>query len=293
MNLNDALILLNIDINDFKKYTLVELKQKYRIQALKHHPDKNMNSEESTNHFKKINEAYEKLTCILSSNDNSESNVYNGLFDILYKYLSFNGNKEIRDILLNDIYTWLNNSSLDLLKNVDKETLMELYNYLKIKKYSNTNVMDIIENVLKDKMKNDKLVYLNPSLDDLFNSNVYKLVIDDDKYYIPLWHNELYFDMSCNNELIVHCVCELDDNIYIDENNNVNVTINEQSNVMFKKEFMLINLCDKVYSIPIEKLFFKKYQTYYFRGEGIPQINQKNIYDDSFRSDIIVHIYIN
>ena len=41
-----------------KKYTLEELKKKYKIAALKHHPDKHFNSQESTIKFKEINEAY-------------------------------------------------------------------------------------------------------------------------------------------------------------------------------------------------------------------------------------------
>ena len=30
--------------------------------------------------------------------------------------------------------------------------------------------------------------------DDLLDSNIFKLNKDDDTYYIPLWHNELYFN---------------------------------------------------------------------------------------------------
>ena len=41
-----------------KKYSTHELTKKYRIAALKNHPDKNYNSEESTAKFKEINEAY-------------------------------------------------------------------------------------------------------------------------------------------------------------------------------------------------------------------------------------------
>jgi len=41
-----------------KTYTVDELKKKYRIAALKHHPDKHFNSQESTAKFKEINEAY-------------------------------------------------------------------------------------------------------------------------------------------------------------------------------------------------------------------------------------------
>ena len=45
-----------------KKYTSSELKKHYRIAALKNHPDKHFNSDESTAKFKEINEAYVLLT---------------------------------------------------------------------------------------------------------------------------------------------------------------------------------------------------------------------------------------
>ena len=44
-----------------KKYTLDDLKRKYRIAALKNHPDKHFNSDESTAKFKEINEAYDMI----------------------------------------------------------------------------------------------------------------------------------------------------------------------------------------------------------------------------------------
>ena len=61
-----------------KKYTLEELKKKYRFAALKHHPDKNFNSESSTKKFKEINEAYLFLygkygKCNSSDSDSSSS----------------------------------------------------------------------------------------------------------------------------------------------------------------------------------------------------------------------------
>ena len=45
-----------------KKHTFSEIKKHYRIAALKNHPDKHFNSDESTAKFKEINEAYVLLT---------------------------------------------------------------------------------------------------------------------------------------------------------------------------------------------------------------------------------------
>ena len=63
MNYKDAFEILEIDFVDIKyeDLSLDLLKKQYRKMALKHHPDKNGNTEESTEKFKKINEAYSYL----------------------------------------------------------------------------------------------------------------------------------------------------------------------------------------------------------------------------------------
>ena len=57
MDIKHALDVLNLKTN----YTLEELKKSYRLNAMKHHPDKNNNSEESKTLFQKITRAYDVL----------------------------------------------------------------------------------------------------------------------------------------------------------------------------------------------------------------------------------------
>jgi preprotein translocase subunit Sec63 len=60
MDLNEAYNALEIDANN-KSITNEYIKKQYRKMALKYHPDKNGNTEESNERFKKINEAYNYL----------------------------------------------------------------------------------------------------------------------------------------------------------------------------------------------------------------------------------------
>ena len=60
-----------------KIYSIDELNKKYRIAALKNHPDKNFNSDESTAKFKEINEAYLYLYGKYSKNESHSTDAEN------------------------------------------------------------------------------------------------------------------------------------------------------------------------------------------------------------------------
>ena len=72
--------------------------------------------------------------------------------------------------------------------------------------------------------------------DDLFDDNIYKLIVEDKIYLVPLWHNEIYFDGD-GYDIIVYCV-PIIDNVTIDENNNIYYELN----IHFNKEKGLMEL---------------------------------------------------
>jgi len=72
-----------------KKYTFSEIKKHYRIAALRNHPDKHFNSDESTAKFKEINEAYVLLVGDFKNNHDEETTERGGEEDYncnKYKY---------------------------------------------------------------------------------------------------------------------------------------------------------------------------------------------------------------
>ena len=59
----------------------------------------------------------------------------------------------------------------------------------------------------------DNVIMLNPSINDLLNDNIFKLSVENKKFYIPLWHHELHF--SPQQYLIVKMEPEISDNYWI------------------------------------------------------------------------------
>jgi hypothetical protein len=107
----------------------------------------------------------------------------------------------------------------------------------------------------------------------------------------------LYFDSPNGSDIIVLCQPKLPSNINIDENNNIYYEIfiqieSELSNLIKNDKFVSIELGDKWFSIPLNKLHLKEEQLYIFKGQGISQILENNIYNVNIKSDIIIKIIL-
>ena len=93
---------------------------------------------------------------------------------------------------------------------------------------------------------------------------------------IPLWHHEIYYELDNSKTLLVRCIPELSDNIFIDISNNLHVLIS-------KKELGEIQIGSKKIRLNLEKN--KNELT--LVGEGINSINV-DVYN-SIKQDIIIH----
>jgi len=183
-------------------------------------------------------------------------------------------------------------------EDLDKETALNIYTFLsKQQSVLHLNKIDLekVKEIVLQKYENVHLYKLNPSLNDLFNNNVYKLYIDAKLYIVPLWHNELYFDGS-GCEIIVICEPDLPKNIKIDEDNNIYVEIKlsayqELCAKIINQSSIEVDVGNNVFNIPISELYMKKEQYYKIKGKGISKI-KNDIYDITEKADIIVKMVI-
>ena len=263
----------------------------------------------------------------LENNQNNQNNEYvnmlNDFVTIMLDNINLSLIKEIVNIVINS-YT---NISLQVFEKIDKKTIISIYTFLfeyKNLLFLNEDILNKILIIIQNNYCNI-LYILNPTLKDLLNDNIYKLDIDNVIYYVPLWCKEVIFEkeelkntnsfynkqkeliiIETNeketneketNEIIVNCIPLLNNNMSIDDENNLFITIN----IEFTKDLLLnnnqddfidVNITDNlVFKIPINSLLIKKKQKYIFKNKGILKnntdffdIHQKN------RSDIIVII---
>ena len=322
MNLQIALDELDISLDEIELTTLNQeyIKKKYHKLALKWHPDKN-DDVNAKDRFQKINEAYDYLSYelrIINGDDISntsepfvsysvskESIIY---IDILGTFISTLFNKgTYTDILIKTVKEIVVNYDVltltylrKIFEDLDKQKAIEIYQLLYKYKdilYIKNEMLDLVSLIIKEKYKNDRVFILKPLLKDLLEHNVYKLYVDDELYLVPLWHNELYFDAKDGSEIIVLCHPKLPTNITIDENNNIyyekHIKIDEDLLYLIKNnKFVSIEIGEKWFSIPLDKLHLKEEQLYRFKGQGISRILEKDIYNITCKSDIIVKILL-
>ena len=179
---------------------------------------------------------------------------------------------------------------------MDKETAMSIYTFLSKYKglfHLKQEIIDSIREKIIKKYEHTTVYVLNPKIDDLLNNNVYKLYVDNRLFLVPLWHSEMYFD-NLGNEIIVLCEPKLDDNMMIDEDNNLHVTIDIQWSDYFlsTKQNIEVNIGGKMFVVPVKDLFIRQEQYYRIKGNGISQINENDIYDIDDKGDIIFKIII-
>tara|TARA_B100001173_G_C15928307_1_gene521613 strand:- start:170 stop:961 length:792 start_codon:yes stop_codon:yes gene_type:complete len=259
MDYEKAKKLLNIECDDYK-----EIREKYRKQVLLHHPDRNGNKED----FHKIQEAYE----FLLENVN-KPNEKHSICDFLRKHLS---QMTIHDI--KNIYTMLCNGEKYELLLKFQEFILKNMDTIEI----NEQIQALFEQIKQRKEK--KIIILQPSINDLLQYNVYKMTINNTIVNIPLWHEELLYEIN-NMEYLIKMIPDLDNNVHIIDNN-----------LVFNLSY---NICD-IWNKPVyfhnslyfdsESLVMKPNQQIILYNQGLPQINTKNVFDISKKGNIILNI---
>lgn len=307
MDFNIACMTLEIN----SPFSLTELKRHYRIMALKNHPDKHVPDTGNiyAEKFKKIGASYEHLTKFLenkqyddeytnetsnSFSHNNDSMDYNSLFTGFLSSFFSNNHSDVKEII-STILTGCQNISVSLFENMDTDRAIKIFEFINTYHhilYISTDIVEKIKEIINNKIKHDNIIIINPSMNDLLKDNIYMMDFEDEKYYVPLWHDEIYYKHNGNN-LIVKCIPDLPENITLDNDNNLVINIYINSSEIFNIE--KIN-CGKygdsdIY-IPVNELKIVKIQKYVFKNIGVSTINYNDIYDNENKSNIIFIIHI-
>jgi hypothetical protein len=148
---------------------------------------------------------------------------------------------------------------------------------------------------------NPLVYHLKPTIEELLDCKIYKLMINKSIYYVPLWQIENYFDIEGEEtEIMVICEPIIDKNIRIDEENNLHIdifiTFDEIKNMINNAthNFLQYNIGSHYYHIYLCDLKFIKRQIVRLKMQGIPKpniISNTNFNPLDFqKSDIIFYV---
>jgi DnaJ-class molecular chaperone len=311
-----------LGINPDIEVEVTEIKRIYRQNALIYHPDKNRGSD-TTLIFQKIQNAYDFLLVDLGYKDSEndefdidkheeEDPTYSFQESISSKIKSYSNIltsflapimqsdtfKEIQSKLIYLIIEKLTqkceNQAFAILEKIDNRAFLKIYELLKKYKtafHISDEFLHRLEEHYSKKIGVAECVILNPFLDDLFENNIYKLVVNGEKYLIPLWHHELIYDNS-GSDLYVRCNPILPENMEIDENNNIHVNCRISMDELWRKGFLEITLGKFIINVPKEQFKMMDHQIILLATMGISKVNIRDIYDISKKGDIYLHVDI-
>ena len=294
MDYNKACEILEIS----QKHTSDQVKKAYFRMALRFHPDKY--KDDNGEKFKEVKSAYE----FLSSRDKNYEKInidddinYKELIKMCVKYFSPDTNWDniFIDTSFQGIMKDCQKISLKIFEKLNKERARQVYEF--IYKFNSVMGVDIellnnFKKILQNKMVYDNIIILNPSLKDLFNDNIFKLEIDEKEFYVPLWHHELHYGLK-GKDLVVRCEPEIPDNIWINESNNIYLTMQISIKDLFEKGFHEFKVGEKMFKIESESLkITKEKQIVLLKEKGILRINEKHTFDTSLRGDIYVEVFL-
>lgn len=213
-----------LELNE-TEFTLRELKQQYRLNALRYHPDKNR-AENASTKFQEIQSAYEFLLPFCSESDldledtreegeSQEENKYHVILKYFMGSLQTIYPTKMNEVLQEIVEKMLSvceKQSLQILEKTDDRKFRMVYTILN--KYRHVFLLSPefyqeMEILREKREKNDSLeiITLYPNIEDLMETMVYKLSKEGDIYYVPVWHQEVVFEnRNTGTEFIVKCI---------------------------------------------------------------------------------------
>jgi hypothetical protein len=166
--------------------------------------------------------------------------------------------------------------------------------------------MDELTHIVEEKTGDDLVVRLNPSLLDMLLDRVYILQENGHSYYIPLWHSELHFknaaagaDDALEREVIVLCDPELPENVDIDDDNNIFISLTVDIRELFSNQVIPVYINDEIKAHGIvyylhagDVRLSNTRQCVVLRGVGIAMCNTKtsDIYNVGTRASVYANL---
>ena len=325
-----------------RTFTLMELKQQYRMNALRYHPDKNREIDASSR-FQEIKTAYDFLLPYAKSEEDLDNeldsedlqeNITTGTssYSAILKYfmgsIQTTYSERMNDVMKEMVEKMLSvceKQAIQILEKIEGVKFQTVYTVLT--KYRHVFLLSPEFYVEMEKLQEKKMgmgsieiITMTPKIEDVFANMVYKLVRNEETYYVPLWHQEMVFEEPCSSleeestrkEFMVRCTPDFSSlrektwylpiialqETWIDDENHVHMKMVFSIQALWeyaqcKKEIVVFFSETKRVCFLPENIFIlaEGEQVLRWRKEGISRISN-NICDVSRKSDLFLHVLL-
>ena len=243
------------------------------------------NSADSTEKFKEINEAHKRVLAYFYPSSHDDSGGYNtsavddtGYDSILQLFIrgvlskvsavaagsgsgsgsgSASATTDTIQSLIHQIITKGIHSAINVFRSMDKHAILTIYDILSKNQELfgiSREIMEELTAIMEERTRADIVIRLNPSLLDMLLDRVFILHECEHQYYIPLWHSELHYKMAAtatatasatDGEVIVLCDPELPENVTIDDNNNIYISLDVNIHELFRDQVVPVYINDE------------------------------------------------
>ena len=291
MNYRRAFKVLEIEEQyaDKNRTTIEIVRKQYKMLALKWHPDRNK-AIDAAERYREIKDAHDFLLDGSNGTEGTQSytSVASNFFETLYNNEHFQ--RRIFHPLLMKVTTLCEEKALAFILRLDADRATKLLTMIETWKtvlHFSDAFFEKVRGHIEGAHASQNIV-LNPNIDDLMQSNVYRL---SEGIIAPLWHPLLEYEKE---GIIVHCLPELPDNMWIDDDdeNTLNVEITETVENIWKMGHLEISIGAEKKRVEMSNLKLKQSQIVELKGEGIPIPHTDNVFYDGDRGLIRIHLNI-
>lgn len=287
MQRSEAIILLGVQ----EPLCDEDIRRAYRKAALKHHPDKGGSSAE----FHRIGEAHDVLHAELGTSRRAETDYSKLMNDFLRTALGGHG-----ESILSSLVNMVSGckaalSSFVSLRDMNPQTCLSTLRFLE--KHADLLHIDpdaihaVRMGLHQHQEGRPRFSYtLNATLDHMLTPDVYKLVHQKEELLVPLWHEDLMFDVS-GGIVCVRCAPTLPPHVSLDSDNHIHVDITTSPTAILSHGGLDVQLGNKdPIRVQGHQIRLQPEQTIRYQGIGVPLINLKDVYDTEKRGDVLIHL---
>lgn len=271
------------------------IRRAYMTAALRYHPDKNPLEGKK---FTDVGAAYEFLQAYLPYQqevcecDDADQSYSDLLASLIFTSTGVSISTENLSKFFVGVRSECDQRLCNAINGMQRDDAISVYGY--VSKFRDViglgdDVLSSLEAIVKAKMESDELVVLRPAFPQLFEPNLFPLEHEGEKYFVPLWHEEVEFDLQ-GKALIVRVTPDLPIGTTIDDTGCVTVEAKTSVQGLLSNGFIDVDVGPEKIRVLARDVLVKPVQTLVFKGRGIVQMDCQNILNAAGRGDVRVRL---